>query len=111
MTNATSNKGQTMTTATKTRAAKGGETGMNGEFYAGGTFLPNTNLGKMSRSNPTGNRRPRTILTAIVALVAVDNHYAPTSAKVTANDQAIAYYGYTRQQVEEIVARFNAGER
>jgi hypothetical protein len=30
---------------------------------------------------------------------------------VTANDQAIAYYGFTRQQVEDIVSRFNAGER
>jgi hypothetical protein len=84
---------------------------MNGEFYAGGTFLPNTKLGKMASSKPTGNRRPRTILTAVFGLVAVDNNFAPTFAKVTANDQAIAYYGYTRQQVEDIVARFNAGER
>ena len=84
---------------------------MNGEFYAGGTFLPNTKLGKMSRSKPAGSRRPRTILDPVFGLVAVDNTYAPTLAKLTANDQAIAYYGYTRKQVEEIVARFNAGER
>lgn len=31
------------------RASKGGETAINGEFYAGGTFLPNTTLGKMQR--------------------------------------------------------------
>jgi hypothetical protein len=98
-----------MTTAT--RAKVGGEVGMNGEFYAGGTFLPNTNLGKMSRSKPAGNRPARTILNQVFGLVAVDSTYAPTFAKVTANDQAIAYYGFTRQQVEDIVARFNAGER
>jgi hypothetical protein len=100
---------RTMTTAT--RAKVGGEVGINGEFYAGGTFLPNTKLGKMSRSKPTGNRPARTILDPVFGLVAVDNTYAPTFAKVTANDQAIAYYGFTRQQVEDIVSRFNAGER
>jgi hypothetical protein len=100
---------RTMTTAT--RAKVGGEVGMNGEFYAGGTFLPNTKLGKMSRSKPTGNRPARTILNPVFGLVAVDSTYAPTFAKVTANDQAIAYYGFTRQQVEDIVSRFNAGER
>ena len=98
-----------MTTAT--RAKRGGEVGMNGEFYAGGTFLPNTKLGKMSRSRPSGTRPQRTILTAIMGLVAVDSKYAPTFAKVTANDQAIAFYGYTREQVQNIVDRFNAGER
>lgn len=97
-------------TTTK-RAKVGGEMGMNGEFYAGGTFLPNTKLGKMARSRPAGNRPQRTILTAVLALVAVDNAYNPTVAKVTANDQAIAYYGYTRKQLEDVVARFNAGER
>ena len=96
---------------TQTRAKVGGEIGMNGEFYAGGTFLPNTQLGKMARSKPARNRPARTILSPLFGLVAVDNTYAPTFAKVTANDQAIAYYGYTRQQVEDIVARFNAGER
>ena len=94
-----------------TRAKAGGEVGMNGEFYAGGTFLPNTKLGKMARSKPTGNRPARTILSPVQPFCAVDNNWAPTFAKVVANDQAIAYYGYTRQQVEDIVARFNAGER
>lgn len=30
------------------RAKAGGQVGMNGEFYAGGTFLPNTQLPKMT---------------------------------------------------------------
>ena len=96
---------------TATRAKRGGQVGMNGEFYAGGTFLPNTKLGKMARNKPAGNRPARTILSPVFGLVAVDSTYAPTFVKVTASDEAIAYYGYTRQQVEDIVARFNAGER
>lgn len=108
--NDTNAKGMTMTT-TKTRAKRGGEVGMNGEFYAGGTFLPNTKLGKMSSSRPTGNRPARTILSPVIGLVAVDNTFAPTFAKLTANDAAIAYYGYTREQLQNLVDRFNAGER
>jgi hypothetical protein len=98
-----------MTTAT--RAKVGGEIGKNGEFYAGGTFLPSTTLTKMSRSKPTGNRPARTILSPVQPFCAVDNNWAPTFAKLTSSDQALAHYGYTRQQVEDIVARFNAGER
>jgi hypothetical protein len=97
--------------ATATRAKVGGEIGRNGEFYAGGTFLPSTTLTKMARSKPTGNRPARTILSPIQPLCAVDSNWAPKFAKLTANDQALAYYGYTRQQAEYIVARFNAGER
>jgi hypothetical protein len=33
----------------QTRAKRGGETGKNGEQYAGGTFLPTTTLGKMAK--------------------------------------------------------------
>jgi hypothetical protein len=31
------------------RATKGGQTGMNGEWYEGGQFLPNTELGKLPK--------------------------------------------------------------
>ncbi len=96
---------------TQNRAKRGGEFGKNGEFYCGGTFLPSTTLPKMATSRPAGNRRPRTILDKVFGLVATDSTYAPTFAKVTASDEAIAYYGYTRQEVQSIVDRFNAGER
>ena len=107
--NDTNAKGKTMTTAT--RAKRGGEVGMNGEFYAGGTFLPNTKLGKVARSKAASNRPARTILSPVIGLVAVDNTFAPTFAKLTANDAAMAYYGYTREQLQNLVDRFNAGER
>jgi hypothetical protein len=96
---------------TQQRAKKGGEIGKNGEHYAGGTFLPNTTLTKMSKSRAIGNRRPRRILDQVFGLCAIDSVYAPKFAKVTASDEAIAYYGFTRQQVQDIVDRFNAGER
>ena len=102
-------KGETMITAK--RAKVGGEIGKNGEFYAGGTFLPNTTLAKMTKSRTSGSRRPRTILDQVLGLVAIDSVYAPTFAKVTASDEAMAYYGFTRQHVQDIVDRFNGGER
>ena len=41
-----------------TRATTGGEYGMNGEFYAGGQFLPNTELPKRGgKINPRATRK------------------------------------------------------
>lgn len=122
MTNATSNKGQTMTTATKTRAAKGGEVGMNGEFYAGGTFLPNTKLGKMSRSKPTGSGKVeiepfvwvasegrKSLYRAIAGLVGSVGRDGVAVANQ--NDTALRYLGVSREQAQEMCDRYNAGER
>jgi hypothetical protein len=40
------------------RAKAGGEIGMNGETYAGGTFLPRTQLSKMAKaSRRSGSRK------------------------------------------------------
>lgn len=39
------------------RAKSGGETGVNGEWYAGGEFLPTTELGKMARAKKGGGGR------------------------------------------------------
>lgn len=39
------------------RATKGGETGMNGEFYAGGTYLPRTSLTKMAKASKRAGSR------------------------------------------------------
>lgn len=94
------------------RAKRGGEVGINGEFYAGGTFLPSTTLGKMEQRARSGSRiNARTILTPIKALCSVDNLWNPTKATLTASDCSLAYYGYTREKAQQIVDRFNAGER
>ena len=94
---------------TQVRAPKGGTIGINGLSYKGGSFLPTTTLGKISKAKPQSGNRTRTILTPVRALCGLT--FDETVATVTANDQAIAYYGHTRQQVESIVERYNKGER
>jgi hypothetical protein len=96
-----------MTTAT--RAPKGGTVGINGLQYAGGTFLPSTKLGKMQRAEVTASVKVVSILDGIKAFVAVS--FDKSFCKITANDHAIAYYGKTRQEIQSIVDRYNAGER
>jgi hypothetical protein len=39
------------------RAKAGGEIGMNGETYAGGTFLPRTQLSKMAKAARSSGQR------------------------------------------------------
>lgn len=43
------------------RATKGGETGMNGEAYKGGQFLPNTTLPKMTPAQKKAATRKQEI--------------------------------------------------
>jgi hypothetical protein len=40
------------------RAKKGGQVGLNGEFYKGGTFLPNTRLPKQGSSKHSAAKSP-----------------------------------------------------
>jgi hypothetical protein len=120
MTRNDNTKGTTMTS--QKRAKVGGETGKNGEFYAGGTFLPSTTLTKMTRTVAKGSgkvqiepyvwvasegRKPiYRLLAGLVATVGRDG-----VAVNNQNDTAIAYLGYTRQQAQELCDRYNNGER
>jgi len=105
---------------TQTRAKVGGEIGMNGEFYAGGTFLPNTQLSKMARSKPTGSRKvevePYVWVESdgrkpLYGLVRGTVGCLTRDGAIPNNDTAIAYLGYTREQAQKICDRWNAGER
>ncbi len=119
--NENNTKGKTMTT--QTRAKVGGEIGMNGEFYAGGTFLPNTQLGKMARSKPTGSRSRKVEIEPykwvesdgrkpIYDLAgSVFGYPQRDGVAMPTNDTALAYFGYTREQAQAICDRWNAGER
>ncbi len=105
------------------RATKGGETGMNGEFYAGGTFLPNTTLGKMqkrAKTSGTGKQEiaPYTYEVAPEGMTSIYRQIAGIYGKiingafvVNASDTTIAYYGKTRDEVDALAAQWNAGER
>lgn len=109
------------------RAAKGGETGLNGERYAGGTFLPSTTLPKGTpKSRParsTARRQqvaryewadsPSATARAIFPLIVgtraqerngVMSRYEPFIA--TAGEQVTAEY-----TVDALIAMWMAGER
>lgn len=118
--NDTNTKGTTMT-GTK-RAKVGGEIGKNGEFYAGGTFLPNTTLTKMGRSKPAGTGKVqiepfvwvasegrKSLYRAIAGLVGSVGRDGVAVA--SQNDTALRYLGVSREQAQEMCDRYNAGER
>jgi hypothetical protein len=52
----TTNHGAKQMQVTQKRAAKGGQFGVNGEFYEGGKFLPSTQKGKGKARKKTGKR-------------------------------------------------------
>jgi hypothetical protein len=111
----------------KTRASKGGETGMNGEFYNGGTFLPNTTLPKgtarpvvtatrkMEVAPYTWEMQPTATARTIWSLVGVTLNYNRNTRQieVTNNAQAIAYYGdkVNGYSLSELAEMWNNGTR
>lgn len=117
--NNTNSKGKAMTS--QKRAKQGGEIGKNGEFYAGGTFLPSTTLTKMSRTLAKGNRKVQIepyvwvdsegrktlydLLAGKVGVMSRDGKFAPN------NSTAITYLGYTLKQAQELCDRYNNGDR
>jgi len=108
------------------RARKGGEIGTNGEFYEGGKFLPSTEMpkrtgserkastGKQEIANYTWEVPPtpehKSIFTRIAGKVAgwkvwnQELHFAGT-------DNSLAYAGLTREQADDLIYRWNHGER
>lgn len=107
------------------RAQKGGETGINGEEYKGGQFLPNTTLPKGVKGNSakaTKSRKqeiePYTWEYPPEGKRSIYSQFAGLFGKiingdivVNCSDTTIAYYGKTRKEVEELANRYNNGER
>ncbi len=105
------------------RARRGGEIGQNGEFYPGGTYLPSTDLGKRSSHTGRGSSGKvaiapyvwevppqeglRSIYSRIQAFVCVCDGVMT----VRASDYSLNYYGFTRPEIQQLVDRWNAGER
>ena len=111
---------------TKFRADKGGELGVNGEWYEGGQFLPSTTLPKMQKQqgkkyNKThkieiepykwveANKADSSIMTQFGIFMIID--WENGIAKPTYNQNAYAHYGKTNEQIEKVCERFNGGER
>lgn len=107
-----------------TRATKGGETGMNGEFYAGGTFLPNTTMGKMQKRAKVAATRKVEIAPRVWEVAPEGKRSIYT--KIAGNTAQWDVYGvsfkpfwpYLSQQSQEVqdealklIELWNAGER
>lgn len=107
------------------RAKIGGETGKNGDFYAGGTFLPSTELPKNAPKSrkpaaprrqqvtryewlETPNADARSIYSLIVGTLAQER-----GDIVSRFEPGIAHYGETvrGETVDSLIARYNNGER
>jgi hypothetical protein len=108
-----------MSNTNKQRRAKvGGETGMNGEQYAGGTFLPNTTLGKMG----TGAKRTgggKQMVAPYVWEIAPEGKkslFATFREFVNLNTgeingTAAAYYGRSVEDIANAYAAWKDGQR
>ena len=112
-----------------TRAGKGGEKGINGEWYDGGQFLPgspNTIKGEMKA---TGNKRgtgkqeiapyiwevaPSPELKSIyqsVAGIFAKTNLETGKLEFCASQQTLNYFSRSREWAEDLIDRYNAGER
>lgn len=106
------------------RATKGGEIGMNGEFYAGGTFLPSTELPKAAKtrkpSTPhrqqiaryewadTPNTDARAIFSLIVGAQAQERNGVMSWFEPARATMAHEVHGHS---VDSLIERWNNGER
>lgn len=113
--------------AQQSRAKKGGERGVNGEWYEGGKFLPSTQAPKRApqRGRGTGGVlvEPgkldvppdglRAIYTLIREFVEPDGHGGVRiQDRFTADHPAIAHYwNGNRAELQGLVDRFNRGDR
>lgn len=109
------------------RAARGGQRGVNGEFYEGGKFLPSTDRpkGKPHRRESTGRRQiapyvwehqPSPDHFPIFAMVGAQAEYVDryaTEVKIRPFDPGTAYYGdkYHGHLVSDLCDLWNRGER
>lgn len=111
---------------TRTRAAKGGQYGVNGEHYDGGQFLPTSagtvkGMFKSGKVNATRKIEIEPYIWAVPPTADSRSLYrnlAGTFCKMVNGKMAIAapdavftYYKMTRQQVQDMADRYNAGER
>jgi len=113
------------------RAQKGGETGMNGEWYDGGQFLPNTQLGKLPKRAKvagTGKREiepyvwtvppegstelTRSIYMYMAGRFIDADHFRKTGEmKVSCRQETMTLYKENIFHLNVLAAKYNRGER
>lgn len=108
------------------RAKSGGEVGINGYHYNGGEFLPSTQLppkpqrqskpgtGKQEIANYTWEVPPtpehKSIFTRIAGKVAGWKVWNQ-ELQFVGTENSLAYVGLTREEAEDLINRWNSGER
>ena len=105
------------------RAKKGGQVGVNGEFYEGGTFLPSTERPKGKSVKKTGKQEiePYKWEVAPEGKTSIYRQFAGTYglvrngvAELRKDDRlhvTLSYYGVTLSKAQELVDGYNAGNR
>jgi hypothetical protein len=106
------------------RAKTGGETGMNGEQYKGGQFLPNTALPKMqNKAKATGSKKqeiaPYVWEAAPEGKQSVYRTYNVVwqwevrgkTFKAIDNEKTLAYFCIAKEKAQEMADKWNNGER
>lgn len=111
---------------TNKRAAKGGEFGANGEWYEGGKFIntvPENKKREGSNQRGTGKQEiaPYTWEIAPEGKKSLYRQFAGVFGRVVDGvavlrtdeqlPQTCRYYGVSMEQAEELISRWNAGER
>ena len=115
---------------TRRRAKAGGQTGMNGEWYPAGTFLPATRLPKQGAAGKASRTRRGLIAPGQLAEIPDDmgalfariQHFVvPLNAEGTTMEvaarfcipghPAIAAHFSSFDELQELVERYNRGER
>lgn len=109
----------------KIRAPKGGCV-VDGVFYKGGQFLPEREPQKGRWNTPKQARRKKVRKSQVAPFVWVANPDNRVSiytriagvlatfedgvARLSASEKTLSYFGYTQDQAQRLIARYNAGE-
>jgi hypothetical protein len=105
------------------RAKKGGQVGINGEFYEGGTFLPSTERPKSKPAKTTGKQEiepykwevapegKASIYRKIVGIIGSVRNGVAELRKDDRLHATLSYYGITLTRAQELVDSYNAGNR
>lgn len=112
-----------MTTCTTKRAKAGGEVGANGEWYEGGKFLNTVpgnrkREGSVKRGSGKQEIAPYTWEVSPEGKRSLYRQFAGVFGKVidgvavlVCSEQTLAYFGTTRDAAQNLIDRWNAGER
>ncbi len=112
-----------MAKLTHTRAKAGGEIGMNGERYEGGQFLPSTTLPKMTVQQKRKGSGKQEIAPYVWEVAPAENQrslYKMIETLTTLNNgrleaidnpKAYNYFGETKEAIQKLANKWNAGER